>query len=180
MKIYTRTGDDGTTGLLGGVRAAKDDPRIAAYGALDELNAALGVCRAGGLPPDVDAVVVRLQHELFALGAELASPNAQPRGITPVGDAHIAELERWIDRFDADLPALRTFILPGGSPAGAHLHAARCNCRRAEREIATFARTATVRPEVLKFINRLSDLLFVLARAANSAAGVAEVPWGKS
>jgi cob(I)alamin adenosyltransferase len=180
MKIYTRSGDDGTTGLLGGARVAKNDPRIAAYGTLDELNACLGVCCATQLPADIEHLVGELQHELFALGAELASPGAPPRGITLVGDAGVERLEGAIDQFEAGLPPLRTFILPGGLPSAAGLHAARCVCRRAERELATLNHIAPVRPAILKFVNRLSDLLFVLARATNAAGGIADVPWGKS
>jgi cob(I)alamin adenosyltransferase len=179
MKIYTRTGDDGMTGLLGGVRVAKDDLRIAAYGTVDELNAALGVCRAAELPAAIDDVLARLQHELFALGAELASPDGAPRGTDLLGDAVIQRLEQSIDQFEATLTPLRVFIIPGGSPAGAALHAARCVCRRAERELVALAHASTVRPTALRFVNRVSDLLFVLARAANSAAGVGDVPWEK-
>jgi cob(I)alamin adenosyltransferase len=179
MKIYTRTGDDGSTGLWGGVRVSKDDDRIAAYGALDELNAALGVCRAAGLPPAIDDVVAALQHDLFALGAELASPGAPPRGVALVGDAELQRLEASIDEFEAQLPPLREFILPGGTAGAAALHTARGQCRRAERDAVALARAATVRPQVLAYINRVSDLLFVLARAANAAAGVADIPWTK-
>ncbi len=179
MNIYTRTGDDGTTGLLGGVRVAKNDLRIEAYGAVDEFNALLGVCRATGLPSEIDEVLARLQHEMFALGAELASPAAPPRGSELLGDAEIERLERTIDRFEAQLPALRQFILPGGSPGGASIHAARCVCRRAEREVVALSHVAPMRAEALKYLNRVSDLLFVLARATNVAAGVGDAPWEK-
>lgn len=180
MKIYTRTGDDGMTGLLGGGRVAKDDLRIAAFGTVDELNAALGVCRAAKLPDTIDHVLARLQHELFALGAELASPGGPPRGANLLDDAVIQRLEQSIDQFEATLTPLTTFILPGGSTAGAALHAARCVCRRAEREMVALTHISTVRPTAIQFMNRVSDLLFVLARAANSAAGVGDVPWEKS
>jgi cob(I)alamin adenosyltransferase len=180
MKIYTGAGDHGTTGLLGGSMVAKDDPRIAAYGAVDELNAALGVCRATGLPAEIDAVVTQLQHEMFTLGAELASPDAAPRGVGLLETAEIERLERTIDEFEARLPPLRTFILPGGASTAAALHAARCICRRAERDIVGLTHNSAVRPVVLVYVNRVSDLLFVLARAANAAAGVSDVPWQKA
>jgi cob(I)alamin adenosyltransferase len=179
MKIYTGVGDHGATGLLGGAMVAKDNPRIAAYGALDELNAALGVCRALGLPGEMDHVVAELQHELFTLGSELSSPDAAPRGIELLEAAEITRIEQTIDRHEAQLPPLRQFILPGGSAAAAALHTARCVCRRAERDIVALSHDSAVRPEVLVYINRVSDLLFVLARAANAAAGVADVPWEK-
>jgi cob(I)alamin adenosyltransferase len=179
MKIYTRTGDDGTTGLLGGVRLGKDDLRIAAYGTVDELNAILGSCRASGLPASIESAVDLLQHEMFMLGSELSSPVGSPRGTSVVGDAEIARLEATIDEFEASLEPLREFILPGGSPAAAALHVARCVCRRAEREMVALSRTSTVRPLALVYINRVSDLLFVLARAANAAVGVPDVPWQK-
>lgn len=179
MKIYTRTGDDGSTGLLGGIRVGKDDPRIVAYGAVDELNAQLGVCRAAGLAAAIDDVVARLQHEMFMLGAELASPQGPPAGMEALGDAAIARLEATIDEFESTLPPLRQFILPGGSPAGASLHVARCVCRRAEQGIVALSRGAHVRAEAIRYLNRVSDLLFVLSRAANAAAGVGDVPWEK-
>jgi cob(I)alamin adenosyltransferase len=179
MKIYTGVGDEGQTALLGGAKVAKDDPRIAAYGTVDELNATLGVCRASGLTADVDGVVAQLQQEMFVLGAELASPEAAPRGIELLGPAAIERLERTIDRFDAALPPLRQFILPGGTVAAAALHQARCVCRRAERELVALSHVSAVRPPALVYINRVGDLLFVLARSANAAAGVADVPWEK-
>ncbi len=179
MKIYTRTGDSGMTGLIGGARVAKDDLRIAAYGAVDELNAALGLARAAELPADIDAVVALLQHELFTLGAELASPDAAPRGIDLLADAEVQWLEQTIDRFEAALPPLKQFILPGGAPTAAALHVARGAARRAEREMVSLSHTSAVRETAFKYINRASDLLFVLARAANAAAGVPDVPWDK-
>jgi cob(I)alamin adenosyltransferase len=179
MNIYTRTGDDGSTGLLGGARVGKDDPRIVAYGAVDELNAHLGVCRAAGLAPAIDDVVKRLQHEMFMLGAELASPRGLPPGTEVLGEAAIERLERTIDEFESTLPPLRQFVLPGGSSAAASLHVARCVCRRAEQHVVALARGSHVRPEAIRYLNRVSDLLFVLARAANLAAGVGDVPWEK-
>ncbi len=179
MKIYTRTGDDGTTGLSGGSRVPKHDRRIAAYGAVDELNAFLGVCRAASLPVEVDEVIGRLQHEMFVLGAELASPSGSVKGIDLLSETSILRLEREIDRFEQDLAPLRQFILPGGTPAAATLHAARCVCRRAERELTALADAAPIRPAVLTYVNRASDLLFVAARWCNHAAGVADTPWQK-
>jgi cob(I)alamin adenosyltransferase len=180
MRIYTRTGDDGTTGLTGGDRVSKDDPRISAYGAVDELNAHLGVCRAAGLPSEVDAVVAALQHEMFVLGAELASPTGAVPGITLLGEDNVRRLEIAVDRFERDLPALRAFILPGGSPAAAALHVARCVCRRAEGELVGLSRGASVRKVLLQYVNRVSDLLFVMARWCNLQAAVADTEWEKA
>jgi cob(I)alamin adenosyltransferase len=179
MKIYTRTGDAGITGLYGGGRAPKNDPRIAAFGTVDELNAALGVCRAAGLPDEVNALLARLQHEMFALGAELSSPGGAAPGAILLDHADVAAAERDIDRFDAELAPLKTFVLPGGTPASAALHAARAVCRRAEREVVGLSQTSEVRPETIAYLNRISDLLFVLARYANHAAGVPDVLWAK-
>ena len=180
MKIYTRTGDDGTTGLFGGPRVAKDDLRIAAYGTIDELNAFLGLCRVNGLPRELDDEVFRIQHELFSLGAELASPDAQSSGTALLEEWSVSRLERRIDQFERDLAPLKTFILPGGCAASAALHAARCVCRRAERELVSLAKSAPVRATLLKYVNRVSDLLFVFARAANAAQGVPDIPWSRS
>jgi cob(I)alamin adenosyltransferase len=179
MRIYTRTGDAGLTGLYGGGRVPKSDPRIAAYGAIDELNAQLGVCRAAGLPSNVDAVLAPLQHELFSLGAELSSPESSS-GLGLLEEAQVTALEQTIDRFEAELTPLKTFILPGGSAAAAALHVARVSCRRAERDVVALTAAAEVRPVILKYMNRTSDLLFVLARYSNHAAGVPDVPWEKN
>jgi cob(I)alamin adenosyltransferase len=179
MKIYTRTGDAGATGLHGGGRVPKNDIRIAAYGSIDELNAQLGVCRAAGLPAAADAVAARLQHEMFALGAELASPGGAVSQSLCLDQGDVARLEQAIDQFEEDLKSLKTFILPGGAPASAALHVARAVCRRAEREVVALAATAPVRPTILQYLNRAGDLLFVLARYANHAAGVADIPWEK-
>lgn len=177
MRIYTRTGDQGETGLFGGPRVRKDVPRIEAYGTVDELNAVLGLSRAAGPPPEIDAVLLRVQHELFVLGAELASPQAGRAAIPTTEPGHVAALEADIDRFEAALAPLKEFILPAGSPAAAHLHVARTVCRRAERRVVALAAAEPISPTVLQYLNRLSDLLFVLARAANQAAGQADVPW---
>ncbi len=179
MKIYTKTGDAGDTGLFGGPRVAKDSTRIEAYGTVDELNAQLGLARAEGLPPDLDAVVERAQHTLFDLGAQLATPDPQKHGLPLVAEPAAAEIEQAIDHHESLLAPLKEFILPGGSKAAAQLHVARTLCRRAEREVVRLARDATppLAPGAVIYLNRLGDLLFVLARRANQAAGLADVPW---
>ncbi len=179
MKISTRTGDQGTTALFGGPRVAKNDPRIMAYGTVDELNAMLGAARAESLPPKVDTIVLRLQNQLFQLGAELASHDPDQCGTATLTEADVCVLETDIDTFENELPPLRSFILPGGAKGAAQLHVARCVCRRVERELVTLAAEATVRATVLMYINRASDLLFVLARAVNRAASMAETEWNK-
>ena len=183
-KIYTRTGDDGETSLLGGERVRKDDLRIETIGAVDETNAAIGVVRAelardATLAEDLDAILGRAQHVLFNVGAELAARVGSASTIQ-VSDAEVRELESAIDRVEAGLTPLRVFILPGGTPAGAQLHVARCDCRRAERRLVELAAAEPVRGELAKYLNRLSDLLFVLARAVNQATGVADVEWQKA
>lgn len=179
MKIYTRTGDTGQTGLYGGGRVRKDDPRIAAYGTVDELNAFLGLARVASVPPEIDDVLARLQNELFDLGAELATRDPQAKGTAAINESRVAVLEGAIDRFEERLAPLKQFILPGGSQAAALLHVARTVCRRAEREVVYLASIPEERvsPALIVYLNRVSDLLFVLARAANAAAGVADVPW---
>jgi cob(I)alamin adenosyltransferase len=179
MKIYTRTGDAGTTGLWGGARLLKSDVRIAAYGALDELNAFLGSSRAADPPAEIETLLGRLQHDMFDLGAELASPGAPPAGARLLTAADVEGLERAIDAFEQGLPPLKQFVLPGGCAASAALHVARSVCRRAERDVVALAQTTTVRPVVLEYLNRLGDLLFVLARSANAAAGTPDTPWEK-
>src|SRR5205807_1517724 len=168
--IYTRTGDAGETALFGGKRVSKDDLRVRAYGTVDELNAVVGVARAAGPTQEIDAVLERVQHHLFDLGAELATPGGTSSAAARVPRAtaeRVAGLEQDIDRFDARLPSLREFVLPGGVAAAAALHHARTVARRAERQIVRLAGSEPINPEVLKYVNRLSDLLFVLARAAN-------------
>jgi cob(I)alamin adenosyltransferase len=180
MKIYTRTGDGGGTALFGGTRVSKADPRVAAYGEVDELNACLGVVRSQGeLSGDVTEMLEHIQKDLFAIGARLADPGdkiAERVTKVAVTDADIARLEHWIDRFDGELPPLRRFILPGGNRAGALLHLSRTVCRRAERAIVGLG-TGSVEPHLLAYVNRLSDLLFVIARAVNHRAGQPEVEW---
>ena len=179
MKIYTRTGDAGQTALFDGSRVSKADPRVEAYGHIDELNAVLGQARAAGVDPALDTWLERLQRDLFALGAQLADPASRiaPRVTKAALDAaDIARLEQWIDEAEAGLPPLRRFVLPGGSAAGASLHLARTVCRRAERHIVGLGPEA-VDADLLAYVNRLSDLLFVLARLANARAGVPDQEW---
>ena len=171
-KIYTRTGDDGSTGLGDGTRVSKDSARVAAYGTVDEANSAIGVVLAAEIPDDVRAVLVSVQHQLFDLGGELCIP-----GHAAIHDADIDRLEQQLDRFNAGLPPLKDFILPGGGPAAAHAHLARTICRRAEREVVTLSRHDAVRPEAIRYLNRLSDLLFVLARVLARASGHGETLW---
>lgn len=177
MKIYTKTGDAGETGLFAGPRVRKDDPRIEAYGAIDELNAVLGVVRCEPVSADLHGLLARLQHELFDVGAELATPAPARVGMAQIGETQAAALERDIDRYEATLPPLKQFILPGGARAAALLHLARTVCRRAERRVVTLAARETIGPGLIVYVNRLSDLLFVLARAANAQAGQGDVPW---
>ena len=179
MKIYTRTGDRGETGLFNGTRVPKSDARVDAYGEVDELNAVLGVVRAASVDAEIDMVLVQLQRDLFALGARLADPGARIAGrVTKasLSQDEVARLETWIDRFEEELPPLRRFILPSGTSAGAALHLARTVCRRAERRIVGLGPDA-VEPVVVTYVNRLSDLLFVVARSVNRRAGVAETEW---
>jgi cob(I)alamin adenosyltransferase len=177
MKIYTRTGDDGTTGLYGGARVSKADLRVDAYGGVDETNAAIGLARAAGLPPPVEAVLARVQVALFEVGSALATPAGRSSPAPTVGAEDIAELEVAIDGLEAGLSPLTTFVLPGGSEGACRLHLARTVCRRAERTVVALAAVESVDAAVVRYLNRLSDLLFVQARATNRGAGVADVPW---
>jgi len=182
VKIYTRTGDGGETSLLGGVRVRKDDLRVDALGSVDEVNAALGLVRvelqrSGVAPEGVDTIVARAQHTLFNLGAELAMRSGPPRGAVLVDDADVAELETAIDQYEEGLEPLRAFILPGGAAAAAQLHMARSICRRTERRIVELTAVDTLRGELVRYLNRLSDLLFVLARFVNQANRVPDVVW---
>jgi cob(I)alamin adenosyltransferase len=178
-KIYTRRGDDGSTGLFGGPRVRKDDLRVAAYGDVDELNSALGVAREELPEGDLRALIDALQSELFTLGAQLATPDAKaaPKEVPRITAQQIERLEREIDRLTEQLPPMRNFILPGGSRAGSALHFCRTVCRRAERKIVELAESSPVPEEALGYVNRLSDLLFVMARAANLRVGGREIPW---
>ncbi|HET8656156.1 MAG TPA: cob(I)yrinic acid a,c-diamide adenosyltransferase [Longimicrobiaceae bacterium] len=185
MKIYTRTGDRGETGLFGGRRVPKDDARVEAYGEVDELNAVLGLVAAAlGEAGDEETVrrVRVLQADLFAIGANLATPAPEDGGrpnlhIPPLPTTRIGEMEGWIDDAESELPPLRVFILPGGTEAAARLHLARTVCRRAERRVVSLARVAHVDPDAVRYLNRLSDLLFTLARLANHRAGEEDVKW---
>ncbi len=179
MKIYTKTGDAGETGLFGGPRVKKSDARVDAYGEVDELNAAVGAVRAIVEDPEIDAQLARVQEELFCVGAELATPHgAKARSALPPVDAAWAErLEAAIDGWDAELPSLRHFVLPGGTRTAAALHLARTVCRRAERRVVALAAQAEVEPAVLVYLNRLSDFLFVAARIANARARRGEPLW---
>ncbi|MHB1862213.1 MAG: cob(I)yrinic acid a,c-diamide adenosyltransferase [Gemmatimonadaceae bacterium] len=181
MKIYTKTGDTGDTGLFGGGRTPKNDPRVEAYGDVDELNAAIGLARASEPMPRVDEVLVPIQRDLFAIGALLATPDRakmkQHLDKARIDDGRIAELERAIDDADAELEPLKAFIIPGGTPKAAALHLARTVCRRAERRVVALRGTVDVPDLALIYLNRLSDLLFTLARVANRRAGAGEVTW---
>lgn len=179
MKIYTRTGDNGETGLFDGRRVSKSDLRVDAYGEIDELNAAIGVVLAGGVDAEISAMLQAIQRDLFAVGGRLADPGrrvAERVQKMVVGGTEVRRLEQWIDRLEAELPPLRRFILPGGSPPGAALHLARTICRRAERRVVALG-PDEVDAELLAYVNRLSDFLFVAARAVNRRAGVPELEW---
>lgn len=171
-KIATRTGDDGTTGLGDGSRVRKDDARIAAMGDVDELNSQIGVLLAEPLPADVTEALTAIQHDLFDLGGELCIP-----GHTVIGDAHLARLEAWLAHYNADLPPLKEFILPGGTRAASLAHVCRTVCRRAERAIVTLGVEQPLADAPRRYVNRLSDLLFVLARVLNGAGGGSDVLW---
>ncbi len=177
-KIYTRTGDAGETGLFGGQRVRKDDLRVQAYGTADECNAAIGVARASGPDPALDAILATVQNQLFVVGADLASPAESPY-IPRVTAEMTAFLEAQIDALEAELPPLKQFILPGGTALAAQLHLARTICRRAERVVVTLAAEEPISAEIITYLNRLSDFLFVAARIANARAGVSDVPWVK-
>ena len=179
VKIYTRTGDHGETGLLDGSRVVKSNPRVEAYGDVDELGAWLGAVRAGGVDADIRTMLERIQRDLFAIGARLADPAhriGDRVAKTAVGGEDIARLERWIDTLEGELPPLTRFILAGGSTIGAGLHVARTICRRAERAMVALGPDA-FEAELLIYVNRLSDLLFVMARAVNRRAGATELEW---
>jgi cob(I)alamin adenosyltransferase len=178
VKLYTRTGDAGETSLFDGTRVRKDDARVDAYGEVDELNAWLGLVRASEVDTDLEADLVLIQRDLFALGAQLADPAdkiANRVTKAALGDEDVARLEQLIDRLETEVPPLRRFILAGGTQAGAALHVARTVCRRAERRMV--ALTPPTDPVLLRYINRLSDLLFVLARAVNNREGAPETEW---
>jgi len=171
-KIYTRTGDDGTTGLGDGTRVAKDSARVCAYGTVDEANSAIGLLLAAGLPAEMRELLTAVQHQLFDLGGELCIP-----GHAAIDDADVERLELHLDRYNDALPPLKDFILPGGGEAAARCHVARTVVRRAEREAVTLSHHDAVRPQAIRYLNRLSDLLFVLARVLARDGGHGEVLW---
>lgn len=179
MRIYTKTGDDGRTGLLAGGRVGKHAPRIEAYGTVDELNAVLGVARSASLDADADARIARVQDDLFAVGSALADPDPSGRFHNVVTEEFAARLEREIDTLETELPPLTRFILPGGTPAAAQVHLARTVCRRAERHVVALRDEAgeSVPEPLIVYLNRLSDYLFVLARVVNHRAGLPDTPW---
>jgi cob(I)alamin adenosyltransferase len=180
-RIYTKTGDDGRTALFGGGRVQKDDLRVEAYGDVDELNAVIGAARSADLTPRIDEVLAPIQRDLFAIGALLATPHPEEHRKqlekARLTDRRIAQLEQAIDDGEEELPPLKAFIMPGGTPKAAALHVARTVCRRAERSVVRLGHAADVPPIVVVYLNRLSDLLFVLARVANHRAGAGEVTW---
>lgn len=178
MRIYTRTGDNGTTGLLGGQRLSKDAPRVEAYGSVDELNAHIGLALTHLRGhARVSEMLQQVQNTLFVIGSELATPAGHKPPVEPVSDSQVQELEGWIDELEQALPPLRHFILPGGSAAAAVLHVARTVCRRTERRVVALFHTEPGNMHIITYVNRLSDLLFVMARAVNAAEGVEDVIW---
>lgn len=185
MKLYTRTGDDGSTGLFGGQRVIKDDLRVEAYGTVDELNSLLGIAISVCDHQPVADALVTAQHRLFDLGSDLATPRSEDDDppdpaqglVRRISDADITEIEAMIDRACADLPELKQFILPGGTELAARLHLARTVCRRAERRCVTLSTQVNLGPHGVQYLNRLSDLLFALARQANHLSGLEDVPW---
>ncbi len=181
MKIYTKTGDTGETGLLGGGRVRKDHGRVAAYGDVDETNAAIGVARSVEPQNFETALLESIQRDLFAIGGQLAAPDpakvAKALAKAAIDGARVAVLERAIDAAETALPPLQSFVLPGGSAKAAALHLARTVCRRAERSVVALSHSDTIQPVIIQYLNRLSDLLFTLARRANAQAGQGDVAW---
>lgn len=176
MKIYTKTGDEGETGLWGGLRVSKDTIRVHAYGTVDECNAAIGVARSAQMPARIDALLETVQNQLFVVGADLATPG-EAANIPRVHNDDVMVLEHAIDELEGTLDPLTQFILPGGHASAAHLHLARTICRRAERYVVSLAREEACNVVIGVYLNRLSDFLFVAARAANHLSNVADVPW---
>jgi cob(I)alamin adenosyltransferase len=177
MKIYSKTGDRGETGLVGGQRISKGDALMESVGDVDELNSAIGLCRLHAAGSELDPLLRSVQEHLFEIGAELATPTPSRFVNETLSEVHVSVLEASIDKQQEALTPLANFVLPGGSPLGAHLHHARAVCRRAERAVARTANEGGVRPVVLEYLNRLSDWLFVAARTANRASGVEDVKW---
>lgn len=179
MKIYTKTGDAGETGLFGGARVSKASLRVDAYGQVDELNSTIGWARVEISDHGIDSLLNRIQNELFEVGAELGSTteSKQKSAISLIEEDRVQALERAIDQYEQGPPALSTFVLPGGTEAAARFHLARCICRRAERALVALAAEEPLRGELFHYLNRLSDLLFVLARYSNHQAGLSDIPW---
>lgn len=179
MKIYTKTGDEGETGLFGGARVSKASLRVEAYGEVDELNSAVGWARVQVSDPDLDTLLNQIQNDLFEVGAELGSTDdrKQKSAMPLIAELQVQALERAIDKYEQGPPALTSFVLPGGSEDAARFHLARCVCRRAERSLVALGTQETLRGELFRYVNRLSDLLFVLARYANHMANVEDIPW---
>ena len=179
MKIYTKTGDAGETGLFGGARVSKASLRVAAYGEVDELNSTIGWARVAVSNPELDGLLNKIQNELFEVGAELGSTTDRKEkgGLPIIEEAQVDVLEKAIDTYEEGPPPLTSFVLPGGSESASRFHVARCVCRRAERALVALGAHEAVRGELFRYLNRLSDLLFVLARYANHAAGVPDIPW---
>lgn len=177
MKIYTKTGDAGDTSLFGGERVPKTNTRIEAYGTVDELNSHVGMALSHGVHDKIRPVLEAMQDELFVLGADLATPPSKKAKIERISSSHIEQIEHRIDEFENELEPLKFFIHPGGTPAAANLHVARTVCRRAERTCIISKTQETINPEVITYLNRLSDLLFVLARSENQFAGIEEHQW---
>ena len=180
VKIYTKSGDDGETGLFAGPRVPKDSARIEAYGTVDELNTVLGMVRAEALQEDIDQLLLGIQKRLFTVGAELATPDPSAVGLAMIGEQDVVALEQEIDQYDDQLPPLTAFIIPGGTRVASIMHLARATCRRAERRVVTLINAESenkVSAVVVRYLNRLSDLLFVLSRVANHRAGVQDILW---
>ncbi len=178
MKIYTRTGDNGTTSLFGAGRVKKDDPRVEAYGTIDELNSILGVARAVSKSDEISEIIQEVQNYLFTLGADLATPlNVESRKVKRISRSDVERIEIFIDEIDSKLEPLKNFILPGGTFLASLLHFARTVCRRAERRIVYLSEREKINEQVIPFVNRLSDLLFVLARYANKIENVDDIKW---
>jgi len=179
MKIYTKTGDDGETGLFGGARVSKASLRVEAYGEVDELNSAIGWARLPVEEDELDQLLHQIQHDLFEVGAELGSTaeRREKSTIPLIEEGQVERLERAIDHYENGPPPLMNFVLPGGSEGASRFHLARCICRRAERSIVALGAQEAIRGELLRYVNRLSDLLFTLARHANYVAGVEDIPW---
>lgn len=184
MKLYTKSGDDGSTGLHGGGRVGKDHPRICAFGTVDELNAWIGMCVSACTGPGADRLremLISIQSRLFDLGADLATPSGAPTQgrVTRIGERHVVQAEGFIDEVDAQNPPIRVFVLPGGTELASRLHVARTVCRRAERLLVELSRIEEIQPQAIHYLNRLGDLLFAMARRANLAGGGQDTPWQK-